>query len=120
MGVLMVVTGRPDAGLDLLTREVDRMHHAYWYVVFGSDELLHSVRSDPRFQAILARERAYSMQQRALLDQMRKAGDVPIRVAKVVDVPVTTSGGQFARSSFVRPTLDWANSNLLRSSFSVD
>ena len=67
MGVLMVVTGRPDAGLDLLARETERLHHhPYWYAVFRSDELLRSVRNDPRFQAILAHERAYSAEQRAL------------------------------------------------------
>jgi predicted Zn-dependent protease len=82
MGVLMVVTGRPDAGLDLLARETERLHHhPYWYVVFRSDELLRSVRNDPRFQAILAHERAYSARQRALLEQMRQTGDVPFRGA---------------------------------------
>jgi TolB-like protein/DNA-binding winged helix-turn-helix (wHTH) protein len=82
MGVLMVVTGRPDAGLDLLARETERLHHhPYWYVVFRSDELLRSVRNDPRFQAILAHERAYSAGQRALLEQMRQTGDVPFRGA---------------------------------------
>jgi hypothetical protein len=37
------------------------------------------MRSDPRFQAIAAEARAHAAAQRALLEEMRRKGEVPYR-----------------------------------------
>jgi hypothetical protein len=37
------------------------------------------IRGDPRFQALMSRQRAHIDQQRMLLEDMRNRGEIPIR-----------------------------------------
>ena len=46
------------------------------------DPLWDAMRSDPRFQAIAAEARAHAAAQRALLEEMRRKGEVPYRPSK--------------------------------------
>jgi hypothetical protein len=50
-----------------------------WWYIAELDPIYANVRRDPRFQALAARARAHSQEQRALLDEMRKKGEVPKR-----------------------------------------
>ena len=53
---------------------------AGWWYIAESDPIYANVRRDPRFQALAARAREHSQQQRALLEEMRRKGEVPTRV----------------------------------------
>jgi hypothetical protein len=50
-----------------------------WWYTAELDPVYSRIRQDPRFQALAARARAHSQQQRALLDEMRRKGEVPER-----------------------------------------
>jgi DNA-binding winged helix-turn-helix (wHTH) protein/TolB-like protein/Tfp pilus assembly protein PilF len=52
---------------------------AGWWYIAELDPIYTRVRPDPRFQALVARARVHSLQQRARLDEMRSKGDVPKR-----------------------------------------
>lgn len=59
------------------TQKIGR--YAGWWYTAELDPIYSRVRKDPRFQALVAQARAHRDQQRALLDKMRVAGDVPTR-----------------------------------------
>jgi DNA-binding winged helix-turn-helix (wHTH) protein/TolB-like protein/Tfp pilus assembly protein PilF len=50
-----------------------------WWYIAELDPIYSNVRGDPRFQALAAKARAHSQGQRALLDEMRRKGEVPKR-----------------------------------------
>jgi DNA-binding winged helix-turn-helix (wHTH) protein/TolB-like protein/Tfp pilus assembly protein PilF len=52
---------------------------AGWWYISELDPIYSNVRRDPRFQALAARAQAHRQQQRALLDEMRRKGEVPTR-----------------------------------------
>ena len=52
---------------------------AGWWYTADRDPIYSNVRRDPRFQALAEKARAHSKQQRALLEEMRRKGEVPQR-----------------------------------------
>jgi DNA-binding winged helix-turn-helix (wHTH) protein/TolB-like protein len=50
-----------------------------WWYLAEFDPIYSNVRGDPRFQALVAQARKHREQQRALLEEMRRKGEVPIR-----------------------------------------
>jgi len=73
--------GKREAALQALAagfRSGDR--YRWWYTV-AQDPLFESLRADPAFQAIALEARQHAAQQRALLEDMRRRGEVPMRPA---------------------------------------
>ena len=50
-----------------------------WWYTAELDPIYSNIRRDPRFQALAEKARAHSKQQRALLEEMRRKGEVPQR-----------------------------------------
>ena len=55
-----------------------RRYYRWWYLA-ELDPLYARFRGDPRFQALTEQARTYRAEQRALLEQMRRKGEVPKR-----------------------------------------
>ena len=50
-----------------------------WWYIAELDPLYERFRSDPRFQALAEQARKHRVEQRALVEQMRRKGEVPKR-----------------------------------------
>jgi TolB-like protein/DNA-binding winged helix-turn-helix (wHTH) protein len=75
----LALQGHRDAAIAELA-EAFRSDGRYdWWYTIERDPLWASMRSDPRFQAIAAEARAHAAAQRALLEEMRRRGEVPYR-----------------------------------------
>jgi DNA-binding winged helix-turn-helix (wHTH) protein len=68
-----------DAALAELTEAFRSGERTDWWYTIERDPLWHSLRSDPRFQAIAAEARTHAAAQRALLEELRRKGEVPYR-----------------------------------------
>jgi hypothetical protein len=55
-----------------------RKYYRWWYLA-ERDPLFAHLRSDPRFRALTDQASKYRIEQRALLEQMRRKGEVPKR-----------------------------------------
>ena len=55
-----------------------RKFYRWWYLA-ELDPLYERFRSDPRFQALAEQARKHRVEQRALVEQMRRKGEVPKR-----------------------------------------
>lgn len=51
----------------------------FWWYYGEFDPMFRDVGGDPRFQALVTRGREHHARQRALLDDMRRKGEVPTR-----------------------------------------
>ena len=51
-----------------------------WWYLAELDPLYERLRSDPRFQALAEQARKHRVEQRALVEQMRRKGEVPKRI----------------------------------------
>jgi TolB-like protein/DNA-binding winged helix-turn-helix (wHTH) protein len=75
----LAVQDRRDAALDELADAFRSGDRSNWWYTIDHDPLYADMRSDPRFKAIAAEARAHAAHQRALLEEMRRKGETPIR-----------------------------------------
>jgi tetratricopeptide (TPR) repeat protein len=79
------LAGEREAALDSLRKSVlQDPHSPYWWYIADHALLWADYHSDPRFQAIAKTLRDGAARQRALLEQMRAKGEVPVRLAAVM------------------------------------
>jgi len=75
----LALQGHCDAAVTELAEAFRSGERTDWWYTAERDPVWDSMRSDPRFQAIAAEARAHAAAQRALLDEMRRRGEVPYR-----------------------------------------
>jgi DNA-binding winged helix-turn-helix (wHTH) protein len=75
----LALQGDRDAAVAELAEAFRTGERTDWWYTIERDPLWDSLRSDPRFQAIAAEARAHAAAQRALLEEMRRKGEVPYR-----------------------------------------
>jgi hypothetical protein len=76
------VLGEDERALDELAISVrDGKLYRWWYLS-GHDPLYEHLRGDPRFLAINQQARQHIESQRALLEEMRRNGDIRTRTLK--------------------------------------
>lgn len=73
------ILGDKDRTLEELKNSLQIGHYSYWWYFGEIDPLFANLHSDPRFQALVAQTKAQRARQRALLDEMRRKGEVPKR-----------------------------------------
>ena len=77
----LALQGHRDAAIAELAEAFRSGGRNDWWYTIERDPLWEPMRSDPRFQAIAAEARAHAAAQRALLEKMRRQGEVPYRPA---------------------------------------
>jgi hypothetical protein len=75
----LAMLGDNDGALAELAASQKTGRFAGWWYTAELDPIYSNVRRDPRFQALVAQARAHSQEQRALLEEMRRKGEVPKR-----------------------------------------
>jgi hypothetical protein len=75
----LALRGERDAALRELVAAFRSGERRLWWYTIDRDPLWEDMRADPRFQAIAAEARAHAAGQRALLEEMRRKGEVPLR-----------------------------------------
>lgn len=73
------ILGDKERALTELENSLRIGHYYLWWYLSDRDPLYEGFRSDPRFQALAARAKRHREEQRALLEEMRRAGQVPKR-----------------------------------------
>ena len=76
---VLALQGRRDAAVAELAEAFRSGERTDWWYTIERDPVWDSMRSDSRFQAIAAEARAHTAAQRALLEEMRRKGEVPYR-----------------------------------------
>jgi hypothetical protein len=76
---MLALQGNRDAAVAELAEALRSGERTDWWYTIERDPLWDSMRSDPRFQAIATEARAHAAAQRALLEEMRRKGEVPYR-----------------------------------------
>ena len=79
---MLALQGNRDAAVAELAEALRSGERTDWWYTIERDPLWDAMRSDPRFQAIAAEARAHAAAQRALLEEMRRKGEVPYRPSK--------------------------------------
>jgi TolB-like protein/DNA-binding winged helix-turn-helix (wHTH) protein/Tfp pilus assembly protein PilF len=77
--VALALLHRNDEAIEALDNAFSDGNCWRWWYTLQSDPTFDQLRRDPRFQSILTRTRAQVAQQRAILEEMRRAGRVPDR-----------------------------------------
>jgi DNA-binding winged helix-turn-helix (wHTH) protein/TolB-like protein len=73
------ILGDRERALQELENSLRISHQALWWYLAERDPLYDGMRSDARFQALAARAKRHRLEQRALVDEMRRDGQVPTR-----------------------------------------
>jgi hypothetical protein len=76
---IFAMLGEDERAIDELALSQKMGRYVGWQYMAEHDPIYSRVRRDPRFQALVAQARAHSDQQRALLNEMRRKGEVPTR-----------------------------------------
>jgi hypothetical protein len=75
----LALQGHHDAAVAELSEAFRSGERTDWWYTIGRDPVWDPMRSDPRFQAIAAEARTHAAAQRALLEELRRKGEVPYR-----------------------------------------
>jgi DNA-binding winged helix-turn-helix (wHTH) protein len=75
----LALQGHNDAAVAELSEAFRSGERTDWWYTIERDPVWDSMRSDPRFQAIAADARTHAATQRALLEELRRQGEVPYR-----------------------------------------
>jgi TolB-like protein/DNA-binding winged helix-turn-helix (wHTH) protein len=86
----LALQGHRDAAVAALAEAFRLGEREDWWYTIERDPLWAPMRSDPRFQAIAAEARAHAASQRALLEEMRRKGEVPHRPGRA-DAPSSSA-----------------------------
>jgi hypothetical protein len=73
------ILGDKERTLEELKNSLRIGHYSYWWYYAELDPLYENLRSDPRFKALVAQVKEHRARQRALLEEMRRRGEVPKR-----------------------------------------
>jgi hypothetical protein len=76
---LFATLGDDERALQELAASQKLNHWVRWWYTAEVDPLYDRLRRDPRFQVLAEQARKHRSQQRALLDEMRRKGEVPKR-----------------------------------------
>jgi len=76
---IFAMLGDDERALTELEASLEMNRYGGWWYLADLDPIYSSVRQHPRFQALAARAKAHTQQQRALLEEMRRKGEVPMR-----------------------------------------
>jgi len=74
--------GKREAALQALAAGFRSGYRYRWWYTVSQDPIFEPLRADPAFQAIAQEAREHAAKQRALLEEMRKRGEVPVRPTK--------------------------------------
>jgi transglutaminase-like putative cysteine protease len=83
----LTLLGEHDAAIDRLEEDAKISFHWRWWYAFDREPVFDELRADPRFQALAAKAHAHADAERARLAEMRKKGQVPVRVADTAPGP---------------------------------
>jgi DNA-binding winged helix-turn-helix (wHTH) protein len=75
----LALQGHHNAAVAELSEAFRSGERTDWWYTIERDPVWDSMRSDPRFQAIAAEARTHAAAQRALLEELRRKGEVPYR-----------------------------------------
>ena len=75
------ILGEDERALKELAASVKTMKFYRWWYLAELDPLYEHLRGDPRFQALAEQAKEYRRSQRALLDELRRKGEVPKRAS---------------------------------------
>jgi hypothetical protein len=75
----LALQGHHDAAVAELSEAFRSGERTDWWYTIERDPVWDSMRSDPHFQAIAAEARTHAAAQRALLEELRRKGEVPYR-----------------------------------------
>ncbi len=81
---LWLLAGQRDAALQELANSFRAGDYVQWWYTLERDPAWIPLHGDPRFQAIAASVHRYVAQQRTLLDELRRRGEVPRRDGTIV------------------------------------